>query len=157
MADEAITIELNPSERRFYDRVRAQVAKGRPDSPAGLGDLLLLLPDLTMLLLRLLRDDRVPLGGKLAALVGVGYVLSPIDLLPEILLGPIGLLDDLFVVSATLSLLLNRVHPDVVRAHWSGKGDVLRAVQRVTLWSESQFSGQLSRLLRGVFRVRARR
>ena len=89
MADEPITIELNPSERRLYDRVRAQVAKGHPGAGADFRDLLLLLPDLTVLLLRLLRDERVPLGGKLAALVGVGYVLSPIDLLPELLLGPI--------------------------------------------------------------------
>ncbi len=154
MADEPITIELNPSERRLYDRVRAQVAKGHPGAGADFRDVLLLLPDLTVLLLRLLRDERVPLGGKLAALFGVGYVLSPIDLLPALLLGPIGLLDDLFVVSATLSLLLNHVHPDVVRAHWSGSGDVLRAVHRVTFWAESQFSGHLSRLLRSLFRIR---
>ena len=37
---------------------------------------------------------------NLLLLVGaVGYVLSPIDLLPEAILGPIGLADDAFVVS----------------------------------------------------------
>ena len=68
---------------------------------------------LTVLLMRLLRDPRVSLGDKGVALLGLVYVLSPIDLLPEVLLGPIGLLDDLFVVAATLSRLLNHVHPDV--------------------------------------------
>jgi uncharacterized membrane protein YkvA (DUF1232 family) len=113
-------------------------------------DLLLLLPDLTVLLMRLLRDPRVSLGDKAVALLGLGYVLSPIDLLPEILLGPIGLLDDLFVVAATLSRLLNHVHPDVVRSHWSGKGDALDAIQRVTQWTESFVKRRLRGLVRGL-------
>src|SRR5262249_62117030 len=51
--------------------------------------------------------------------------------------GPIGLIDDILVVSAALSLLLNDVHPDVVRAHWSGRGDALDAIQRASQWSRS--------------------
>lgn len=36
---------------------------------------------------------------KLIVLVGIIlYVISPIDLLPEAVLGPIGLIDDLFVI-----------------------------------------------------------
>jgi hypothetical protein len=40
------------------------------------------------------------------ALLGLGYILSPVDLLPELLLCPIGLVDDLLVVAATLSRFL---------------------------------------------------
>ena len=73
-----------------------------------------------------------PLSGTLAviALIGLGYALSPIDLLPELLLGPIGLLDDLVVVGAALSRVINRVHPDIVNSHWSGRGDALDAIRR---------------------------
>ena len=65
--------------------------EGEPGGHSRFGDVLLLLPDLTVLLVRLLRDERVPRLPKLIALVGVGYVLSPIDLLPALLLGPLGL------------------------------------------------------------------
>lgn len=150
LAADTITIELNPRERRLYDRFRAQVASIEPGAVSGVRDLVLLLPDLTVLLMRLLRDPRVSLGDKGVALLGLGYVLSPIDLLPEILLGPIGLLDDLFVVAATLSRLLNHVHPDVVRSHWSGKGDALAAVQRVTQWTETFVTRRLRRIVRGL-------
>jgi len=99
-----------------------------------------------VLLMRLLGDDRVGLGAKAFALLGVGYILSPIDLLPEVILGPIGLVDDLLVVAATLSKLVNHVHPDVVRSHWSGQGDVLDAIQRVLGWAETQLAGIWQRL-----------
>jgi len=146
--DDRVTIELNPRETRLYDRLRARVVAPGAAGGSGLADLLLLLPDLTVLLLRLLRDDRVGVAAKGIALLGVGYILSPVDLLPEVFLGPLGLVDDLLVVGATLSRLVNHVHPDVVRSHWSGRGDALDAIQRVMGWAEAQVSGAF----RGVVR-----
>jgi uncharacterized membrane protein YkvA (DUF1232 family) len=154
MNEDRITIELNPRERRLYDRLRSRLAEApRPGDGSGLRDLALLLPDLTVLLARLLRDARVPRGPKLVALLGLGYVLSPIDLLPEVLLGPIGLVDDLLVVTACLSRLLNDVHPDVVRSHWSGRGDALDAIQRVAGWSRSLVSRNFGAAVRRVLDV----
>jgi uncharacterized membrane protein YkvA (DUF1232 family) len=155
MSEPGVTIDLNPRERRLYDRMRARIV---PAEGAGLGyrsgarDLLLFLPDLTILLGRLLRDARVPLWEKGIAVAGVAYVLSPIDLVPALLFGPVGLLDDLFVVAACLSRLLNHVHPDVVRGHWSGQGDALDTIQDVTGWFERAVSRRVSdlgRFLRG--------
>ncbi len=156
MTEEVVTIELNPRERRFYDRVRGQLGQAELRRPAGARDVLLLLPDLTVLLGRLMRDSRVPRSAKLVAALGVGYVVSPIDLIPGVIFGPIGLVDDLLIVTATLSRILNDVHPDIVRSHWSGTGDVLEALQRVTRWSESLFTGRLRGLVRSAFANAAR-
>lgn len=156
MSTDPITIELNPSERRLYDRLRTHLAEVRPGDASGFRELLLLLPDFTVLLARLMRDSRVPRGSKLVALVGVGYVLSPIDLLPALLIGPIGMLDDLVVVTAALSRLINHVHPDVVRAHWPGQGDALEAIQRASLWSERFIGDRLRGLVRGALRLERR-
>jgi uncharacterized membrane protein YkvA (DUF1232 family) len=82
------------------------------------------------------------------AVAGVAYVLSPLDLLPALLMGPVGLLDDLFVVAACLSRLLNHVHPDVVRGHWSGQGDALEVIQNVTGWFEKELRLRVSDLTR---------
>lgn len=151
-SESQVTIELNPKERRLYDRLRGFVIERAPGDPSGVRDLLLLLPDMTVLLGRLLRDPRVPVGSKLVALAGLGYVISPIDLLPALIFGPLGLLDDLVVVGATLSRLLNHVHPDVVRAQWPGKGDALKAIHRVTAWTEQQLAGRLQGLLYAILR-----
>jgi uncharacterized membrane protein YkvA (DUF1232 family) len=151
MSDVLVTIELNPRERRLYDRLREHLVERVAGERSGARDLLLLLPDLTVLLLRLLRDRSVPIVQKGVALAGVAYVLSPIDLVPALFFGPIGLLDDLFIVAACLSRLLNHVHPDVVRGHWPGQGDALETIQTVTGWFEKELRlrvSDLGRILR---------
>src|SRR6185369_6802342 len=148
--DEPVLIELNPREQRLYDRLRTRVANiPEPGQGSGMGDFLLLLPDFTVLLMRLLRDPRVPRRAKIVALFGIGYVLSPIDLLPALLLGPLGLLDDIVVATAALSRLINHVHPDVVRAAWPGQGDALDAIQRAASWCERFLGRKLSGFVRG--------
>ena len=154
--DRSVTIELNPREQRLYDRIRARIVAPAPGSTSRIGDLLLLLPDLAILLLRLLRDGRVPLLEKGIALAGVGYVLSPVDLVPVLLFGPVGLVDDLFIVAACLSRLLNHVHPDVVRRHWSGQGDALEVIQSVTDWFERELRLRVTDLTRVLRRRRPR-
>ena len=151
-SERLIEIELNPREQRFYDRIRARMVAPHSGQGSGLRDILLLLPDLTVLLLRLLRDDRVSVADKGIALAGIAYVLSPLDLLPEFLFGPIGLLDDMVVIAATLSRLVNHVHPDVVRSHWSGQGDAIESIQRVSAWCEHQFTGRLQGVARRLLR-----
>ncbi|MEN8159364.1 MAG: YkvA family protein [Myxococcota bacterium] len=143
-----VVIELGAREQRAYDRLRALVRPVVPGASSDLRDLLLAFPDLFMLLTRLLRDDRVKPGDKAIALLGVAYVVSPLDLLPAWLFGPLGVLDDALVVAATLSRLVNHVHPDVVRSHWSGQGDALAWIQRAGDWSERQFGSRV----RGAFR-----
>jgi uncharacterized membrane protein YkvA (DUF1232 family) len=151
---QTITIELNPGERRLWDRMRSQViAKKDPGVSSGIFDLLFLLPDLSVLLLRLLRDRRVPIASKVIALAGIGYVISPLDVMPALIFGPIGLVDDLVVVAASLSVILNRIHPDVVRSHWSGQGDALDAIQAVTGWVETEIVGGLSSVIGRLGRV----
>ncbi len=156
MAEARVEVDVRAREKRVYDRLRAGILKFEPGAGSGARDLVLLFPDLVMLLVRLLRDPRVPVGSKVIALLGLSYALSPLDLLPEILLGPIGLLDDLIVVAAALSRIVNHVHPDLVRAHWSGQGDALDAICRVTAWAESWLGATLARVL-GFRRIAAGR
>ena len=144
--DEIIEIELNAREKRYYDQLRQRVREPNGAS-SDVRDLILLLPDLAMLLFRLMRDERVPVGHRAIALLGIGYLVSPIDLLPTFFFGPLGMLDDVVVVAATVSQLVNHVHPDVVRSHWSGQGDALDVVRQVTEWSERNVSGRIRSVL----------
>ncbi len=149
MSEEPVEIELNPREQRLYDRLRSQVVTASVGGKSGVRDLLLLVPDLAVLLSRLLRDERVAVGDKTIALLGLGYLISPLDLMPTWLFGPLGVLDDLVVLGAAVSRIVNHVHPDVVRAHWPGQGDALVAIRDASEWSEREVGGRLRRLFGG--------
>ncbi|MEO7673768.1 MAG: YkvA family protein [Pyrinomonadaceae bacterium] len=93
-------------------------AKGR------MGNFLMFLPNMVMLLGRLLKDARVPSAEKALFLAAIVYVISPIDLIPDFF--PfIGQVDDIYVVALTLLRLVNRSDAAVVRQHWSGGGDIV--------------------------------
>ena len=65
------------------------------------------LPNMVMLLGRLLKDARVPTAEKALFLAAIVYVISPIDFIPDVF--PfIGQVDDLYVVALTLLRLVNR-------------------------------------------------
>ena len=97
--------------------------------------------------------DRPP-PRKWVAALWLGYLVSPLDLLPGLLFGPLGFVDDLLMLTAAISSLLNHVHPDRVRAHWSGQGDVLEVLHRVSAWCESVFRDRLRALFPAFTRAR---
>jgi uncharacterized membrane protein YkvA (DUF1232 family) len=92
-------------------------------------ELALLVPNLVLLFKDLLRDPAVPRGPKIALGIGVVWLVSPIDLLPEFLpvLGP---LDDAVVAALVLRYLVRRAGVDVVRSHWRGDPATLGAILR---------------------------
>lgn len=92
-------------------------------------ELALLVPNFILLFKDLLRDPAVPRGPKIALGVGVVWLISPIDLLPEFLpvLGP---LDDAVVAALVLRYLVKRAGVDVVRSHWRGDPATLDTILR---------------------------
>jgi len=77
------------------------------------------LPACVTLIRRLRRDPRVPRSAKVAVLVAMVWVLSPIDLIPEFL-PVIGSLDDVVVVALALRYAARRVPRAVVLEAWPG-------------------------------------
>jgi uncharacterized membrane protein YkvA (DUF1232 family) len=69
------------------------------------------------LLFRLMVDRRVPLRLKAIPAAAVTYVLSPIDLAPEILIPIIGVADDAAILLLAVHLFLSRAPKEVVEAH----------------------------------------
>jgi uncharacterized membrane protein YkvA (DUF1232 family) len=110
-------------------------------------DAALMLPNLVKLLSRLVKDPRVPRRSKLVLLAAVGYVISPIDILPEMI--PVaGILDDLFLVAFALNHLIERAGEELVVEHWDGPQDILEMV-RSALGTINDFVPQKIRKLLG--------
>ena len=74
------------------------------------------------LILRLMLDRRVPIWSKLIIPGGIIYMISPFDIIPDFLIvwGGLGLLDDIIVIVATITLFLLSIPSDILREHLSG-------------------------------------
>jgi len=132
--------------QRFYDRIRGAIhgyleKKGTVAEKSG--QFLLLVPDVFMLLWRLLNDSRVTGKDKVLVASAVAYYVFPFDLIPEGLLGPVGFIDDLVLGVYALNTIMNNVDIAIVREHWSGSGDVLDTIQRVMKAADSLIGSEL--------------
>jgi len=96
----------------------------------------MLLPNVVKLLARLLRDRRVPMRRKVFIAAVFGYVMSPVDLIPDLVIG-IGRLDDLVMVSLAVDHLMSGAEEAIVREHWDGTDDGLDLVRSAFSWAAS--------------------
>ena len=133
---EEIGSEQLPPERaqRFYDRIRAKIhdyVESKGAAVEKTAEFLLLVPDVFILLWRLLNDARISSKDKVLLGSGVVYFVFPFDILPEAFLGPIGFMDDLVLAVYILNKIVVQTDMAVVRQHWSGSGDVLLMIQKV--------------------------
>jgi uncharacterized membrane protein YkvA (DUF1232 family) len=88
------------------------------------------LPDLLRLIARLARDRDLPRGARVRLWLLLGYLASPIDLVPDFV-PVIGYADDAIVIAATLRSVVRRCGEDALERHWPGTPDGLAVVRRL--------------------------
>ena len=141
------------SERaqRFYDRLRDRIhqyANGKGKAAAKTSDFLLLVPDMFMLLWRLTTDSRVNGKNKVLLGSGIAYYFFPLDIIPELFLGPVAFLDDLIFGVYILNRMLVDTDVEILREHWSGDEDILETIRRVLNAADNLVAGDLSAQLK---------
>ena len=130
----------------FYQWVRkrihawVQTEEGKNNQWA---DYILAVPDLFHLLVKLTLDPEVPSAFKARLGLGLAYFVSPIDLIPEGLLGPIGYVDDIAVAAYILHSLINETDPELVKKHWAGEQDVLKLIQQIIESAENMIGSRV--------------
>jgi uncharacterized membrane protein YkvA (DUF1232 family) len=107
--------------------VRWLLIAGRRDDARALAGFI---PDCLVLVRRLLRDPAVPRRRKLLLALLLGYLASPIDLVPDFV--PVaGQADDAVVVALVLRALVRGGGRELVRRHWPGPERSLEALLRL--------------------------
>jgi uncharacterized membrane protein YkvA (DUF1232 family) len=66
---------------------------------------------------RLLNDGRVPGWVKLVPVAGLIYLISPIDLIPDLMLPGLGEVDDIVLLLLALKVFVDLSPPGIVREH----------------------------------------
>jgi len=97
---------------------------------ATVSEALRLLPDLVRLLRRLAADPDLPRGVRVRLWLGLGYLLLPIDLVPDFV-PVLGFADDAVVVALVLRAVVRRAGREAIERHWPGSEPGLAAVWRL--------------------------
>jgi uncharacterized membrane protein YkvA (DUF1232 family) len=106
------------AERRLSRRVKLREA-------------LRLMPDLMRVLKRLAADGTLPRGVRIRLALLLGYLLMPIDLVPDFV-PVLGYADDIVVTALVLRSVLRAAGPEALARHWPGTDDGLALVLHLT-------------------------
>ena len=116
-----------------------------------IADAALMIPNLVKLVGRLLLDPRVPRRAKITLGLAAAYVVSPLDLIPD-MLPVVGWADEVILIMFAVDSLIERAGPEVVEEHWDGPGDLLEMVREVVGLSRQilpkKFGSAVDRLYR---------
>lgn len=141
------------AETEFYHRLRKTLrvwSGGDKARATRYLDLILAGPDLFMLLVRLSRDRRLSRTDRMRLAGAVAYFINPLDLVPELVMGPPGLVDDVALAALVLHELLETTDPSVVREFWEGDVDMLELVRNILAVADAMLGGPMWRRLRAV-------
>ncbi len=132
-------VDMDDAKLKFYEDLRKK-AKGWTKEKTGsmggkISEYLFLLPDFFILVCRLAVDKRVPAKHKLKVAGIIAYLIMPIDIIPDFI-PVIGYVDDLVLVVLGLNLILNDIDHKILRDNWSGEGDILQQLQKITALAE---------------------
>lgn len=126
--------------RRDIEDEAIVIDDGLPTPPRSRQELaveaILLLPNTVKLLVRLMSDRRVSMRRKAFIGAVLLYIISPVDLIPDFVIG-IGRLDDVILVSLAIDHLMSGADEEIVREHWDGTEDGLDLVRSAFGWAAS--------------------
>jgi uncharacterized membrane protein YkvA (DUF1232 family) len=99
-----------------------------------------LVPDVVRLVRRLASDRSLPRGVRIRLVLLLGYLISPIDLVPDFI-PVLGYVDDAVVVALVLRSVVRRAGPAALDRHWPGSAAGLAAVRRLAGLGDAEPAG----------------
>jgi uncharacterized membrane protein YkvA (DUF1232 family) len=99
-----------------------------------------LLPDVLRLVRRLAADRSLPTSVRLRLWLLLGYLLSPVDLVPDVL-PVVGYADDAVLVAWVLRSVVRRAGDAALARHWPGSPAGLAVVRRLAGLGDPPASG----------------
>ncbi len=113
-----------------YSSGRGYLENKLPQKIKTYSDYLFIIPDMTALLYRLLKDKRVPVKTKLIISGAVAYVAFPTDIIPDNI--PfIGKIDEIAVAFFALDRIVADVPINIILENWEGKNDIILVIKNI--------------------------
>lgn len=146
---------MDEKQNDFYLKLRKEIKEWmnkNVDKKNVWADYILIAPDMFHLLVKLTLDKDVPAGKKIKLAAAITYFISPIDLLPEAILGPFGYLDDVSLAAYILNDMMNEIDPLIIRRNWAGEQDILILIKNIISHASHMLGGKLWQKLKARIR-----
>ena len=146
---------MNSREQDFYQKLRKQIKRWidkKSNRQNRWTEFILLAPDFFHLLCKLMLDKEMPSQKKVKLAAAIAYFISPLDILPEAILGPIGYLDDVALTAYILNDIINEVNPQIITRNWAGDRDILNLVKTILANSDKMLGSGVWRKIRTVLK-----
>ncbi|MFH1196973.1 MAG: DUF1232 domain-containing protein [bacterium] len=143
---------MDEKHKDFYLKLRKEIKEWvnkNIDKKNVWSDYILIAPDMFHLLVKLTLDKDVPASKKVKLAVVIAYFISPIDLLPEAILGPMGYLDDVALAAYILNEMIIDLDPQIVKRNWAGEHDILILIKNIVSHASHMLGGKLWQRLKG--------
>ena len=135
-------------EKNKIVRIDTYTPENRREAKGFLRGTIMLIPNFLKLLGRLFKDSRVPMAEKAMVVGAIAYVISPRDLLPDVI-PIIGQVDDLYLIGLVVLRLLARTDDAVLQEHWDGRGDLVSIVNKIVRAAQYILPKRMQRILLG--------
>lgn len=136
--DDDDAAEERPRRGFFGRRTREVKERPRTGAKRSVMKAITQLPSYFRLLLGLISDSRVSRVDRFFVIAAAAYILSPIDLVPDVI--PFfGEVDDVFLLMLALQRLVNNAGRRVLLTHWKGDPDELHNLNFARIVSAAGF------------------
>ncbi|MCF7796466.1 MAG: DUF1232 domain-containing protein [Lentisphaeria bacterium] len=139
-----MTYELNENELDYYQKLRRRMQRwlSNPEHKQNkYAEYIMAAPDIFHLLVKLTLDPRVPIAIKSKLGIAIAYFMSPIDIIPEIIVGPVGFVDDIAVAAYVLNSVMKVVDPAIIEKHWAGDHEILPLIAQIIEKADRMLGG----------------
>ncbi len=128
-------------------------ATGHPVALRGarLKEAALAVPNLVKLVYRLMKDQRLPRRSKMVLGAILGYIVVPIDVVPDFI-PVLGQADDFLLLAYGVRHIIDVAGAEIVLEHWDGSQDVLHLVETAAGLAAGMLPKPVLRLLRTINR-----
>ncbi|WP_346894985.1 YkvA family protein [Clostridium sp. UBA7503] len=111
-----------------------------------------MIPDIIALFMRLYKDKRVAKEVKFNISIALGYLLFPLDILPDTL-PIIGKIDDLAVTFFILQKVLCDIPEEIILDNWEGQSNIIEVSREAMILLNDKFGAKEIRKIVDVVRI----
>lgn len=116
--------EISEEKDYTYRRFRRELKTRFSEKNKKYYSYVVMIPDITALLFRLYKDQRVAKEIKTNISIALGYLLFPLDIIPDVI--PfVGKIDDIAIVFYILQKILCDIPEEVVLENWEGDANII--------------------------------